>query len=117
MLASPFVYQFIMESYLKQIDLTLFHNERLQYDNVYYVEGQFTNIGMLDFKGCVLSVNFIPKGLKKFDRIKYKIRPRYPYTKIYKTPLKKLEPMEFKVVIPSPNPELDFTLVTKGACY
>ena len=37
MLASPFVYQFIMESYLKQIDLTLFHNERLQYDNVYYV--------------------------------------------------------------------------------
>ena len=117
MLASPFVYQFIMESYLKQIDLTLFHNERLQYDNVYYVEGQFTNIGMLDFKGCVLSVNFIPKGLKKFDRIKYKIRPRYSYTKIYKTPLKKLEPMEFKVVIPSPNPELDFTLVTKGACY
>ena len=81
------------------------------------MEAEYTNGGMLEFESGVLSVNFIPKGLKKIDRIKYKIRPRYSYTKIYKTPLKKLEPMEFKVVIPSPNPELEFTLITKGACY
>lgn len=62
---SPFIYQTIMESYVKQIDLTLFHNEQLHYDDVYYIEGQFTNVGLIDFRGCVLSVNFIPMGLKK----------------------------------------------------
>lgn len=115
--SSPFLYQTIMESYLKQIDLTLFHNEKLQYDEVYFIEGQFTNVGLLDFRGCVLSVNFIPAGLKKAKLLKYKIKPKFLHIENYKTPLKKLESMEFKLIIPSPQANTNFTLETKGACY
>lgn len=115
--ASPFVYQVIMESYIKQIDLTLLNNGRLQYEDVYYIEGQFTNVGMLDFRGCVLSVNFIPSGLKRIKQLKYKIKPQFLHIENYKVPLKKLESFEFKLVIPSPQPNTRFTLETKGACY
>ncbi|TLD86981.1 DUF2393 family protein [Helicobacter sp. MIT 05-5294] len=115
--SAPFLYQMIMESYLKQIDLTLFHNERLHYDGAYFVEGQFTNVGLLDFRGCVLSVNFIPAGLKKHKRIKYQIKPQYLHIENYKIPLKKLESMEFKLIIPSPKENMDFIMETKGACY
>ncbi|MCI5969494.1 DUF2393 family protein [Helicobacter sp.] len=116
-LVSPFIYQWIMESYLKKIEFTLTHNASLQYDAVYFVEGSLKNLGYLDFRGCVVEVNFIPKGLKQLQRIKYKIKPRYLHTEIYKTPLKKQESMDFKFVIPSPNPALNFDLNTKGACY
>lgn len=116
-LASPFIYQWIMESYLKKIEFTLTHNESLQYDAVYFVEGSFKNLGHLDFRGCVVEINFIPKDLKKFERIKYKINPKYSKTEIYKTPLKKQEVMDFKIVIPSPNSQVQFDLDTKGACY
>ncbi len=115
--ASPFIYQTIMESYLKQIDLTLFHNEQLHYDDAYFIEGQFTNVGLLDFRGCVLSVNFIPTGLKKIKQLKYKIKPKFIHIENYKTPLKKLESMEFKLIIPPPQANMNFTLETKGACY
>ncbi|MBX7490175.1 DUF2393 family protein [Helicobacter turcicus] len=115
--ASPFIYQWIMESYLKKTEFILTHNESLQYDAVYFVEGSFKNIGYLDFRGCVVEVNFIPKDSKKLQRIKYKINPRYAHIKIYKTPLNKQESMDFKLVIPSPNPKVSFDLYTKGACY
>lgn len=116
-IASPFIYQWIMESYLKKTEFTLTHNESLQYDAVYFVEGSFKNLGYLDFRGCVVEVNFIPKSLKKLQRIKYKINPRYAHIEIYKTPLKKQESMDFKLVIPSPNSKLSFDLDTKGVCY
>ncbi|WP_299548430.1 DUF2393 family protein [uncultured Helicobacter sp.] len=116
-LASPFLYQWIMESYLKKTEFALTHNASLQYDAVYFVEGNFKNLGHLDFKGCVVEVSFIPKNLKKLERLKYKIKPRYSHTEIYKTPLKKQETMDFKIVIPSPNPKISFDLYTKGACY
>lgn len=115
--SSPFLYQVIMESYLKQIDLTLLHNEQLHYDDAYFIEGQFTNVGLLDFKGCVLSVNFIPAGIKKYKRIKYKIKPKFIHIENYKIPLKKLESMEFKLIVPAPQADMNFTLETKGACY
>ena len=114
---SPFIYQTIMESYVKQIDLTLFHNEQLHYDDVYYIEGQFTNVGLIDFRGCVLSVNFIPMGLKKIKTLRYKIKPKFMHIENYKIPLKKLESREFKLIIPSPQANMKFTLDTKGACY
>lgn len=115
--ASPFIYRWIMESHLKKIEFELTHNASLQYDAVYFVEGNFKNLGHLDFRGCVVDVNFIPKGIKKIDRIRYKVKPRYLHTEVYKTPLKKQESMDFKIVIPSPNPNLSFELETKGACY
>ncbi|WP_026944182.1 DUF2393 family protein [Helicobacter rodentium] len=117
LVSSPLIYQKIMESYLKQIDLTLLNNEKLHYDDVYYIEGQFTNVGMFDFRGCVLSVNFIPAGLKKIKQLKYKIKPKFMHIETYKVPLKKLESMEFKLIVPSPKPNTEFILETKGACY
>ncbi|TLD82425.1 DUF2393 domain-containing protein [Helicobacter sp. MIT 11-5569] len=116
-IVSPFIYQSIMESYLKKIEFTLTHNKSLQYDAVYFVEGSFKNLGLLDFRGCVVKVDLIPKGLKRLERIKHKINPKYSHIEIYKTPLKKQESMDFKLVIPSPNRELSFELNTKGACY
>ena len=117
LLASPFIYQIIMESYIKKIEFTLKHNDGLQYDKAYFVEGTIKNVGFLDFKGCSININFIPKNLKKLDLIKYKLRPRFQYTKDYTQPLLKRDSMDFKIVIPSPNENLNFNLQTKGACY
>lgn len=115
--AAPFIYQWIMESYFKKTEFILTHNARLQYDAVYFVEGSFKNVGYLDFRGCVVEVGFIPDTLKTFAQMRQRINPKYSHVEIYKTPLNKGETMDFKLVIPSPNPQLHFQLHTKGACY
>lgn len=115
--ASPFIYQKIMEDYVKKIDFTLVHNEKLHYDQVYFIEGSFKNLGLLDFRGCVVLVDFIPKGLNQLETLKYALSPEFSHTQIYNTPLKRQDSMEFKFVVVPPDTEVDYVLKTKGACY
>lgn len=115
--SAPITYQYIMENYIKKIDFNLSKNEKLQYDSFYYVEGNITNISHVDFKGCLISTNFIPSNTKKYRYIKYRLLPTYIHYEHLKTPLEKNQTTEFKVVIPSPNPQVQYILESKGMCY
>ena len=114
---SPFLHQMTMESFLRKIDFTLDNNDKLQYNAVYYVSGSITNRGKVDFKGCIVSANFIPKNAPKVKKIRYEVKPIFLHKEVYKKPLKRNETMDFKIIIPTPNPEIDFTLKTYGTCF
>lgn len=114
---SPVIYEYIMEKYIKTIEFTLNKNEKLQYNDFYYVEGSIKNIGEIDFKGCIVSVNFIPRNTKHYRYIKYRLIPSHIHYENYKNPLNLNDSMNFNIVIPSPNPQVDYTLETKGVCY
>ena len=115
--ASPFLYQLLMEKVVRKIDFNLIHNKKLNFDNVYYIEGKITNLGKVDFRGCVVAVNFLPLKLTKGRKIKHEITPIFLHKENYKKPLKIGESMDFQIIIPSPNEEMQYKLSTKGACY
>ncbi|MDE5591734.1 MAG: DUF2393 domain-containing protein, partial [Helicobacter sp.] len=116
-LSAPFIYQWSMQTFIRKVDLALTYNDRLHYDTSYYVEGKLTNKGLLEFKGCIVSVNFIPKQANRLQRLKYEIRPFYEYLEVYKKDLKIGESLDFKIIIPSPHEEYDYVLNTIGNCY
>ena len=118
--ASPFIYQYIMESHLKKIELTLSNNDKLQYDDTYYIKGTIKNIGYFDLKGCIISTNFIPQNTDKFNLIRYKIKPIFTHRETYKQPLKKQETLDFEILFQAPstiNTDIKYILETKGSCY
>ncbi|EES90023.1 DUF2393 domain-containing protein [Helicobacter canadensis] len=117
--ASPFIYQYIMQTYLKKIELTLSHNSKLQYDDIYYIKGTIKNAGSLDLKGCVVTTNFIPKNSNQFQQIKYTIRPIFRHKETYKKPLKKQESFEFEALFEAPKSLIysNYKLQTQADCY
>ena len=114
---SPFLYQIVIEKLVKKIDFSLTHNKKLNFDDVYYVEGTIKNEGKVDFRGCVVAVNFLPSKLNRVKKIKYEVTPIFLHKEEYKKPLKIGEVMDFQIIIPSPNKEMQYTLSTKGSCY
>ena len=118
-LTSPFVYQHIMQNYLKKTESTFSYNNKLQYDDIYYIKGVVKNIGYLDLRGCVLTANFIPKNSNQFQQIKYKLNPIFLYKKTYKKPFKKQESFEFEALFEAPKSLIhsNYKLQTQVDCY
>ncbi len=118
-ITAPFIYQYLMQNHFKKIQLTLSHNSKLQYDDIYYIKGVIKNIGYLDFKGCVVKTSFTPKNANQFQQIKYKLRPVFSHQEFYKKPLKKQESLEFEFLFQAPNSfeHSRYKLHTQADCY
>lgn len=118
-LFSPFIYQYLMQSHLKKSELTLSHNDKLQYDDNYYIKGTIKNIGYLDFKGCVVETRFTPKNANRFQQVKYKLKPILSHKETYKKPLKKQESFEFEFLFQAPDSfdHSRYKLHTQADCY
>ncbi|TLE17184.1 DUF2393 domain-containing protein [Helicobacter apodemus] len=114
---SPLVYQVLMTNVIRKVEITLKFNQKMYYDDSYFVEGSLVNKGIIKFRGCVISVNFVPKGIKKLQALRYEIKPIYKHLQVYENPLNVDEKLDFKILIPSPNPEVLYFLNTRGSCY
>ncbi|PZT47394.1 hypothetical protein B6S12_09350 [Helicobacter valdiviensis] len=114
---SPYFYQITMENYLKKVEMKLSYNGKLNFDPSYYVEGKIKNIGLLKTKGCIISVDFLPKNLSPIKQLKYTLKPFYTHKEVYKTPLNKGEELEFKIIIDNFKQQEEYMLKTRGMCY
>ncbi|CAM2815933.1 DUF2393 family protein [Helicobacter burdigaliensis] len=114
---SPFLYQAIMENYLKKTQMQLSHNGKLKFDTSYYVEGTIKNMGLLKIRGCIISVDFLPQNLSPIKELKYTLKPFYTYKKVYETPLSREGELEFKIIIDNFDKEKEYNLKTRGMCY
>ncbi|MDE5602967.1 MAG: DUF2393 domain-containing protein, partial [Helicobacter sp.] len=74
---SPLIYQVLMEKIIRKVEITFKFNQKMHYDDSYFIEGTLINKGIIKFRGCAISVNFIPKGIKKLQSLKYEIKPIY----------------------------------------
>ncbi|WP_104721534.1 DUF2393 family protein [Helicobacter mesocricetorum] len=114
---SPLIYQVLMEDIIRKTEITLKFNHKMHYDDTYFIEGSLVNKGIIKFRGCVISVNFIPKGVKKLQSLRYEVKPIHRHLQVYKNPLNIDEQLDFKILIPSPNTKVLYYLNTKGSCY
>lgn len=114
--AAPFIYEAVNENFIKPINFKLLHNSKLEYDEVFFVEGEFESRAKT-LAGCVVSVRLEPSKAKPLARLRYKIKPFFEHIEKLKTPLKKGEKLPFSIIIKSPAPGEKMRIITNGSCF
>lgn len=116
-LSSPIILQIFTTQVTKNVTISLSNSTKLQYQDVFFIEGNITNSGKIPLSTCTFETILIPADMNTLQRLKHEYVNPQRFIKTIDVALEVGQSEKFSYVFPSPSSNVKLETLTKADCF